>query len=86
MRILCAVDGSEYSQWGIQALEAFASREILVLIHIHEDPDVPSKKALPRSLGQLDREDLANRHYRQGHSLKTGPYGRPPTGQPPKMG
>ena len=27
MRILCAVDGSEYSQWGVQALEALAGRE-----------------------------------------------------------
>ena len=27
MRIVCAVDGSEYSQWGVQALEALASRE-----------------------------------------------------------
>jgi nucleotide-binding universal stress UspA family protein len=27
MRILCAVDGSECSRWGVQALEAFADRE-----------------------------------------------------------
>jgi nucleotide-binding universal stress UspA family protein len=27
MRILCAVDGSEYSQWGVQALQALAGRE-----------------------------------------------------------
>jgi hypothetical protein len=27
MRILCAVDGSECSRWGVQALEALAYRE-----------------------------------------------------------
>ncbi len=36
MRILCAVDGSEYSQWGVQALEALASREPehVTLLHV----------------------------------------------------
>jgi nucleotide-binding universal stress UspA family protein len=36
MRILCAVDGSEYSQWGVQALEALASREpkSVTLLHV----------------------------------------------------
>lgn len=36
MRMLCAVDGSEYSQWAVQALEAFASREpeSVTLLHI----------------------------------------------------
>lgn len=36
MRILCAVDGSEHSQWGVQALEALASREPeqVVLLHV----------------------------------------------------
>ncbi|MFZ3012998.1 MAG: universal stress protein, partial [Nitrospira sp.] len=36
MRIVCAVDGSEHSQWGIQALEALASREPeqVVLLHV----------------------------------------------------
>jgi nucleotide-binding universal stress UspA family protein len=36
MRILCAVDGSECSQWGIQTLEALASREpeSVTLLHV----------------------------------------------------
>ena len=36
MRILCAVDGSECSQWGIQALEALAGREpeVVTLLHV----------------------------------------------------
>jgi nucleotide-binding universal stress UspA family protein len=40
MRILCAVDGSEYSQWGIQALEALAGREPeqVTLLHVVDKP------------------------------------------------
>ncbi|MFO0701300.1 MAG: universal stress protein [Nitrospira sp.] len=40
MRILCAVDGSEHSQWGIQALEALAGREPehVALLHIVDQP------------------------------------------------
>src|SRR5512146_561478 len=36
MRILCAVDGSECSRWGIQTLEALAEREPehVVLVHV----------------------------------------------------
>ena len=36
MRILCAVDGSECSQWGIQALEALSDRgpEVVTLLHV----------------------------------------------------
>jgi nucleotide-binding universal stress UspA family protein len=36
MRILCAVDGSECSQWGIQTLEALAGREpeSVTLLHV----------------------------------------------------
>ena len=36
MRILCAVDGSECSQWGVQALEALADREpeAVTLLHV----------------------------------------------------
>jgi nucleotide-binding universal stress UspA family protein len=36
MRILCAVDGSEYSQWGVQALQALAGREPehVTLLHV----------------------------------------------------
>jgi nucleotide-binding universal stress UspA family protein len=36
MRILCAVDGSECSQWGVQALEALAGcePEVVTLLHV----------------------------------------------------
>ena len=36
MRILFAVDGSEWSQWGVQALEALAEREpeVVTLLHV----------------------------------------------------
>lgn len=36
MRILCAVDGSEWSQWGVHALEALAEREpeVVTLLHV----------------------------------------------------
>jgi nucleotide-binding universal stress UspA family protein len=36
MRILCAVDGSECSKWGVQALEALADREPkdVTLLHV----------------------------------------------------
>jgi nucleotide-binding universal stress UspA family protein len=36
MRILCAVDGSECSQWGVQVLEALAGREpeYVTLLHV----------------------------------------------------
>ena len=36
MRILCAVDGSEWSQWGVQALETLAGREPeeVTLLHV----------------------------------------------------
>ncbi len=57
MRILCAVDGSEHSQWGVQAFEALASQEPehVVLLHIIDQPalkaatnknPVASKRAL----------------------------------------
>ena len=36
MRIVCAVDGSEYAQWGVLALQALANREPehVVLLHV----------------------------------------------------
>jgi nucleotide-binding universal stress UspA family protein len=36
MKILCAVDGSECSRWGVQALEALADREpeVVTLLHV----------------------------------------------------
>ncbi len=42
MRVLCAVDGSEYSHWGVQALEALASREPeqVTLLHVIDAPAI----------------------------------------------
>ncbi|MDF0650521.1 MAG: hypothetical protein CV081_06405 [Nitrospira sp. LK265] len=42
MRILCAADGSEHSQWGTQALEALASREPeqVTLLHVVDKPAI----------------------------------------------
>jgi nucleotide-binding universal stress UspA family protein len=46
MRILCAVDGSEYSQWGVQTLEALAAREPehVVLLHVINEPSLRAAK------------------------------------------
>lgn len=62
MRIVCAIDGSEYAQWGVQALQALASREPehVVLLHV-VDPSmlqVPKGKnpvAVKRALAALDK-------------------------------
>jgi nucleotide-binding universal stress UspA family protein len=42
MRILCAVDGSAYSQWAVQALEALATREPehVTLLHVIDRPAI----------------------------------------------
>ena len=49
MRILCAVDGSEYSQWGVQTLEALAPREPehVVLLHVINEPSLRAAKGKP---------------------------------------
>lgn len=49
MRILCAVDGSEYSQWGVQTLEALAAREPehVVLLHVINEPSLRAAKGKP---------------------------------------
>ena len=49
MRILCAVDGSEYSQWGVQTLEALAARkpEHVVLLHVINEPSLGAAKGKP---------------------------------------
>lgn len=46
MRILCAVDGSECSQWGVQTLEALAEREPehVVLLHVINKPSLQAAK------------------------------------------
>jgi nucleotide-binding universal stress UspA family protein len=47
MRVLCAVDGSEYSQWGVEALEALASREPehVTLLHVIDASAIKSAQA-----------------------------------------
>jgi len=46
MRILCAVDGSECSQWGVQALEALAGREPenVTLLHVVDPSAIQAVK------------------------------------------
>ena len=62
MRIVCAVDGSEHSQWGVQALEALASREPeqVVLLHVVDKPALQAAKnknsvAVKRALAALEK-------------------------------
>lgn len=62
MRIVCAVDGSEHSQWGIQALEALAGREPehVVLLHIVDRPTLQAAKnknpvAAKRALAAMEK-------------------------------
>lgn len=62
MRILCAVDGSEFSQWGIQALEALASREPehITLLHVIDKPALQAAKgknpvAAKRALAAMEK-------------------------------
>lgn len=62
MRILCAVDGSECSRWGVQALEALASREPedVTLLHV-VDPSALQRgrdrnpEAKTRALAAMDK-------------------------------
>jgi nucleotide-binding universal stress UspA family protein len=48
MNIVCAVDGSEYSRWSVEALRAFADRppERLILLHTVE-PRLPKSSGSP---------------------------------------
>ena len=62
MRIICAVDGSEHSGWGVQALEALASREPehVVLLHVVDKPALQTAKnknpvAVKRALAALEK-------------------------------
>ena len=62
MRILCAVDGSEYAQWGVQALEALASRgpEHVTLLHVVNTSALQTAKgnnpiAEKRALGAMEK-------------------------------
>lgn len=58
MRIVCAVDGSEHSRWGVQALEALASREPeqVVLLHV---VDVLAIRSAKGAHPVLERRALA---------------------------
>lgn len=62
MRIVCAVDGSEHSQWGVQALEALASREPehVVLLHVVDKPALQAAQnknpvAVKRALAAMEK-------------------------------
>ncbi|HEX6728082.1 MAG TPA: universal stress protein [Nitrospira sp.] len=62
MRIICAVDGSEHSGWGVQALAALASREPeqVVLLHVVDKPALQTPKnkkpvAVKRALAALEK-------------------------------
>lgn len=87
MRILCAVDGSEYSQWGVHALEALASREPehVTLLHVIDTPalraaqgknPIAQKRALAASEkagGVLLREAERSARVALGQAA-TGPH------------
>jgi nucleotide-binding universal stress UspA family protein len=62
MRIVCAVDGSEYARWGVQALQALAGREPeqVVLLHVVDPSLLKANKrknpvAANRALAALDK-------------------------------
>lgn len=62
MRIICAVDGSGYARWGVQALTALASREPehVVLVHVVDPSMLQAAKgknpvAAKRALTALDK-------------------------------
>src|SRR5689334_23235692 len=52
MRIICAVDGSEYSHWGVQTLKALAERkpEHVTLVHVIDKPSLLTGKSQARSV------------------------------------
>lgn len=58
MRIICAVDGSEYSRWGVQTLEALAEREPehVTLVHVIDKTACLTAKG---KAGSLDKRALA---------------------------
>jgi nucleotide-binding universal stress UspA family protein len=47
MRIICAVDGSEYSSWGVQTLKALAGREPehVILVHVIDRASLKNTKS-----------------------------------------
>ncbi len=87
MRILCAVDGSEHSHWGIQALEAFANRvpEQVTLLHVIDTPALQALigrnalgerrtlAAMEKAGGMLLRQAEQSARLALGHTT-TGPH------------
>ena len=66
MRILCAVDGSEHSQWGVQALEALAGQEPehVTLLHVVDQPALQAATnknpvAAKRALAAMEKAGTA---------------------------
>jgi nucleotide-binding universal stress UspA family protein len=59
MRIICSVDGSEYSHWGVQTLQAFAEREPkhVTLMHVVDGKSRSSKTSAldKRALRAMER-------------------------------
>ena len=86
MRVLCAVDGSEHSQWGVQTLEALANRELerVVLLHVIDKPALQATHnknsvAVNRALAAMEkagtimlREAARSAHVALGQAA-TGP-------------
>ena len=54
MRIICAVDGSEYSHWGVQTLQALAGQEPeeVTLLHVIDKMSLLTNKSQTRSVDQ----------------------------------
>lgn len=54
MRILCAVDGSEYSRWGVQTLEALAEGqpEHVTLVHVIDKMSLQHPRSKTSSVGK----------------------------------
>jgi nucleotide-binding universal stress UspA family protein len=83
MNIVCAVDGSDYSRWSVEALKAFADRppERLILLHTVE-PRLPKSSGSPnparvaRVIRALDERGLTLlRQMAQAASVALGQGG-----------
>ena len=66
MKIVCAVDGSEYSQWGVQTLQALAEREPehVTLVHVIDKAAFRTAKTTATSLDKraLTAMEKAGQH------------------------
>ncbi len=90
MRILCAVDGSEYSRWGVQALEALAEWEPdhVVLLHVINKPAFrrAKGKALPAEKQALEAmEKASDRLLREAEQSAKVALGQAATGPSTKL-